>query len=149
VENKTVQTGVRLGVDVGSVRVGVAMSDPHGILATPVRTVARDIAGGSDLSQLAALVSEHAVVEVVVGLPKSLSGQEGPAAASAREYGRSLAEAIDPVPVRFSDERFTTVTAQRALAQNGKSTRASRRVIDQVAAVQILQHYLDQRRRVE
>ena len=79
--------GVRLGVDVGTVRVGVAMSDPHGVLATPVTTLARNAAGGTDLAALAALVEEHEVVEVVVGLPKTLRGSDGPAVTAARAYG--------------------------------------------------------------
>ena len=73
--------GRRLGIDVGSVRVGVALSDPDGVLATPLATVARDVARGSDLDTIAGLVAEHDVVGVVVGLPRTLAGREGPAAA--------------------------------------------------------------------
>ena len=111
--------GVRLGVDVGTVRVGVAMSDPHGVLATPVTTLARNMAGGTDLAALAALVEEHEVVEVVVGLPKTLRGSDGPAVTAARAYGAALAALIAPVPVVYVDERLTTVSAGRQLAEAG------------------------------
>lgn len=135
--------GVRLGIDVGSVRVGVAMSDPNGILATPVGTFQRNVATGSDVARIADLVAEHAVVEVIVGLPRSLSGREGAAVDAARAYGAVLQRRIGSVPVRYVDERLTSVTANRILAERGRSAKKSRAVVDQVAAVQILQHYLD------
>ena len=139
----TGRKGVRLGVDVGTVRVGVAMSDPHGVLATPVTTLARDAAGDTDLAALAALVEEHEVVEVVVGLPKTLRGSDGPAVTAARSYGAMLAVRIAPVPVVFVDERLTTVSAERQLSQAGVRGRARRKGIDQVAATRILQNRLD------
>jgi putative pre-16S rRNA nuclease len=135
--------GVRLGVDVGTVRVGVAMSDPHGVLATPVTTLARNAAGGSDLDALKALVEELEVVEVVVGLPKTLRGTDGPAVLAARAYGQALAIRIAPVPVVYVDERLTTVSADRQLSQAGVRGKARRKVIDQVAATRILQNRLD------
>jgi putative Holliday junction resolvase len=135
--------GVRLGVDVGTVRVGVAMSDPHGVLATPVTTLARNAAGGTDLAALAALVEEHEVVEVVVGLPRTLRGSDGPAVTAARAYGTSLAALIEPVPVVYVDERLTTVSADRQLSEAGVRGKARRKVIDQVAATRILQNRLD------
>ncbi len=135
--------GVRLGVDVGTVRIGVAMSDPHGILATPVVTVSRDVGGGTDLDRLAGLVVEHEVVEVVVGLPRTLRGADGAAAQAAREFGDQLARRVAPVPVVYTDERLTSVTANRVLAERGLRSRARRPVVDQVAAVQILQARLD------
>jgi putative Holliday junction resolvase len=138
--------GARLGVDVGSVRVGVAVSDPHGVLATPLETVARDVAGGADLNRLAALVVERGVVEVIVGLPRSLSGRSGPAAQAATEYATALAARIAPVPVRLSDERLTTVAASRTLSERGISGRKQRAVVDQAAAVLILQGWLDSAR---
>ncbi len=137
-----VPPGVRLGVDVGTVRVGVAISDPHGILATPVGTFPRAAPQGSALAGIAALVAEHEVVEVVVGLPRSLSGREGPAVAAAREFVRQLARTVT-VPICFVDERFTSVTANRILAEQGVRGRKARSVVDQVAAVEILQHHLD------
>jgi putative Holliday junction resolvase len=139
---------VRLGVDVGSVRVGVALSDPAGVLATPLATLARDIAGGADLDQLAGIVADRAVVEVVVGLPRSLSGRHGAAARAAEEYAGALAQRIAPVPVRFADERLTTVSASRTLSDRGISSRRQRQVVDQAAAVLILQGWLDAARMV-
>ena len=136
-------SGVRLGVDVGSVRVGVAISDPQGILATPYGTFPRDARTKSDLARLAALVAEHSVVEVVVGLPRSLSGREGAAVVAARDYGSQLRNRISPVPVRYVDERLTSVTANRILSERGIKAKKARAVVDQVAAVQILQTYLD------
>jgi putative Holliday junction resolvase len=135
--------GVRLGVDVGTVRVGVALSDPHGVLATPVTTLARNTVDRSDLKALIALVEEHEVVEVVVGLPKTLRGSDGPAVTAARSYGDALAAAIAPVPVVYVDERLTTVSADRQLSEAGVRGKARRKVIDQVAATRILQNRLD------
>jgi putative holliday junction resolvase len=140
--------GVRLGVDVGSVRVGVAVSDPDGVLATPLVTLARDTRAGADLDGLAGIVRDRAVVEVVVGLPRSLSGRSGPAARAAQEYAEALAARIAPVPVRFADERLTTVSASRTLTERGISTRRQRQVVDQAAAVLILQGWLDAARMV-
>ncbi len=135
--------GVRLGVDVGTVRVGVARSDPHGILATPVATLARDEPGGSDLDALRALVLESDVVEVVVGLPRTLRGAVGLAATAAKAYGTQLATRIAPVPVVYVDERLTSVTANRMLAERGIREKSRRSVVDQAAAVAILQVRLD------
>lgn len=143
--------GVRLGVDVGSVRVGVAVSDPDGLLATPVETVPRDPqripeAGDEDLERLAELVAEHAATTVVVGLPRSLSGAESAAAQRARTYASLLAARIAPVPVRLVDERLTTVDAHRVLRESGVAGRRQRSVVDQAAAVLILQSALDAER---
>lgn len=138
--------GVRIGVDVGDVRVGVAVSDRDGILATPVRTVARDLEGGTDREEVAAIVAETGAIEVVVGLPRSLSGEEGPAADRVRQYALALAEGIAPVTVRLVDERLTTVDAHRALRDSGLKGREHRAVVDQAAAVLILQTALDQER---
>lgn len=139
--------GVRLGVDVGTVRVGVAVSDPDGVLATPLATLARDVAGGTDLTELARLAAEREAVEVVVGLPRSLSGGLGPAARAAREYAGLLADRVHPIPVRMSDERLTTVAAERRLGEAGIRGRKGRSVVDRSAAVLILQGWLDGARR--
>lgn len=139
--------GRRLGVDFGEVRVGVALSDPAGILATPLLTLNRDRSGGTDLDALAALVAEHEVVEVVVGLPRTLAGRHGPAAQAAAEYARILAKRLGAgVPVRLIDERLTTVSAARVLAERGVRGRKQRAVLDQAAAVEILQGWLEARR---
>ncbi|HEY9415481.1 MAG TPA: Holliday junction resolvase RuvX [Pseudonocardia sp.] len=136
--------GRRLGVDPGSVRVGVAVCDPGGLIATPLVTLERDQQGGSDLRRLADIVAEYEVVEVVVGLPRTLTGRHGPAAEAAVAYAGSLAGALD-VPVRLVDERMTTVVATRVLAQRGVRGRKQRAVIDQAAATAILQGWLDTR----
>jgi len=137
-------TGVWLGVDVGTVRVGVARSDPGGILASPLATLARDPARDSDLDELAQLVRDLGAIGVVVGLPRTLRGTEGRSAEMARSYARRLAERIAPVPVQHLDERLTTVSAQRKLHQNGvRGSRKVRAIIDQAAAVELLQHWLD------
>lgn len=136
-----------LGVDVGEARVGVALSDPGRILATPLTTLNRDRSGGTDLDALAAMVVEHEVVEVVVGLPRTLAGRHGPAADAATAYARALASRLgDAVPVHLTDERLTTVSATRMLAERGVRGRKQRAVIDQAAAVDILQGWLDARR---
>jgi len=142
----TVRRGVRLGVDVGSVRVGLAASDPSGVLASPVETVARDLAGGTDLGRIAVVALEREALEVIVGLPRSLSGEEGPAAATVRAYAAQLASAVAPLPVRLVDERLTTVDAHRTLRTSGVAGRAHRAVVDQAAAVLILQGALDAER---
>ena len=135
--------GVRLGLDPGDARVGVARSDPSGFLATPVETVRR---GKGDLKRLVALVAEEDAVEVVVGLPRSLSGGEGPAAVKVREFATRLAERIAPVPVRLVDERLSTVSAEAMLRDRGKKGQDRRAVVDMAAAVTILQHALDSER---
>ncbi|QLL09480.1 Holliday junction resolvase RuvX [Mycobacterium vicinigordonae] len=137
--------GRRIGVDVGTVRIGVAVSDPDGILATPVETVRRD-RSGRHLRRLGALVSEYEAVEVVVGLPRTLGDRIGSSAQDAIELADLLAQRIAPVPVRLADERLTTVAAQRSLRDAGMRARQQRSVIDQAAAVGILQGWLDQLR---
>jgi putative holliday junction resolvase len=137
--------GRRLGIDVGSVRIGVACSDPDGILATPVETVRRD-RSGKHLRRLAELVAELEAVEVVVGLPRTLADRTGPSAIDATELADALARRIAPTPVRLADERLTTVSAERSLRAAGVRAKEQRAVIDQAAAVAILQSWLDQRR---
>ncbi len=137
--------GRRLAVDVGSVRVGVALSDPGPVLATPLVTLSRDERSGGDLDRLAGLVVEHEVVEVVVGLPRTLGARHGTAAELAAAYAADLASRVDPVPVRLADERLTTVTASRMLSERGVRGKRQRAVVDQAAAVEILQAWLDAR----
>ncbi|WP_327091711.1 Holliday junction resolvase RuvX [Nonomuraea sp. NBC_01738] len=135
--------GSRLGVDVGSVRIGVARSDPSGMLATPVETVKR---GGGDLARIALIAAEHEAIEVIVGLPTSLSGREGQAAALARDFAQRLAVRLAPTPVRLFDERLTTVAAQQGLRASGVKAKKQRGVVDQAAAVVLLQDALDAER---
>ncbi|MDI6411313.1 Holliday junction resolvase RuvX [Streptomyces albus] len=137
--------GRRLAVDVGDARIGVASSDPDGVLATPVETVpGRDVPAAQ--RRLAALVGEYEPLEVVVGLPRSLNGGEGPAAAKVREFARQLAKNITPVPVRLVDERLSTVTAAQGMRASGVSAKKGRARIDQAAAVVILQNALETER---
>jgi putative Holliday junction resolvase len=134
------RSGVRVGVDPGDARIGVARSDPGGVLATPLETVRR---GKGDVRRIGQIVAEVEAVEVVVGLPRSLAGGEGPAAEKVRTFAQRVARRVAPVPVRLVDERLTTVTAEAML--RGQRKGAERRaVVDQVAAVVILQQALDQ-----
>ncbi len=135
--------GVRIGVDVGSVRIGVARTDPSGLLGVPVETVPR---GEGDLARIAELVAEHDAVEVIVGLPLTMAGRAGPAAVAAREFGRALAAAVAPVPVRMVDERLSTVSATRGMRESGRTSRNGRAVVDQAAAVIIVQYAVDSER---
>lgn len=142
--------GRRLGIDVGSVRIGVASSDPDGILATPVETVPRAKDQGpdaADIRRIVSLTDEYEAVEVVVGLPRTLRGERGKAASIAVAFATRLRRAVDPIPVRLADERLTTVTASRAMRESGVNARGQRQVIDQAAAVAILQGWLDERSR--
>lgn len=147
-----VDRGPRIGVDAGAVRVGVAASDPDGLLATPVETVQR-AAGDADVTpdapdvrRLAEIVADHDAAVVYVGLPRHLSGAEGAAAGWIRTYAGALATAVAPVPVRLVDERMSTVTAHRSLRASGRAGRKQRAVVDQAAAVVILQTALDTER---
>ena len=130
---------MRLGVDVGSVRVGVARSDPGGILASPL-TVVRS------LDELSSVAASAGPIEVIVGLPTSLSGREGAAAAAARSFAAELAGRLAPVPVRLVDERFTTTQAHDALRRGGHDSRARRGTVDAAAAAVLLQAALDTER---
>lgn len=138
-----VRPGSRLGVDVGAVRIGVAACDPAGTIATPVETVRR---GKGDLRRLAELAAERNVIEVVVGLPRTLGGREGIAAEQVRTFGAELARHVAPCPVRLVDERMSTAVAARSMRASGVSARAGRPTIDQAAAMVILQDALDAER---
>ncbi len=139
--------GIRIGIDPGDARIGVARSDPSGFLATPVETVRR---GKGDLARIARILRDEAeestVLEVVVGLPRSLAGGEGPAAAKVRAFAAGLAARVAPVPVRLVDERMTTVSAEAMLRDQGRKGGKRRAVVDQAAAVLILQYALDTER---
>ncbi|MFV2020101.1 Holliday junction resolvase RuvX [Micromonospora sp. LOL_023] len=152
--------GRRLGVDVGQVRIGLAISDPDGILATPLLTVQRDRSTGtgsapniastatpSDIAKIVQIADEYEVHEVIVGLPVNLAGRHGPAADAVTAYIRSLSVAVAPIPVLMTDERMSTVVASRRLSERGVRGRRQRAVVDQAAAVEILQSWLDAQRR--
>ncbi|MDZ4092160.1 MAG: Holliday junction resolvase RuvX [Arthrobacter sp.] len=139
--------GVKLGVDVGTVRVGVAVCDRDGILATPLRTLERNAKKNTDVRILAALAVELGAVEIFVGLPRTMKGEEHASARMATDYAMLLAgklgECGSDVPVRLVDERLSTVSAHRNLHEAGMSSRNHRKVVDQVAAAGILQHAID------
>jgi len=142
-----VRQGVRVGVDVGSVRIGLARSDRDGLIATPAETVP----GGrrqmrEALDRIAEIAQDVAAIEVVVGLPRSLSGAEGSAAGRVRAYADRIARRVTPLPVRLVDERLSTVTAHQRLREAGVSGRKQRPIVDQEAAVVILQSALDTER---
>jgi len=138
-----VRPGVRLGVDVGTVRIGVARCDPGGLLASPLDTVRR---GAGDLAEVARLAADNDAIEVVVGLAVGLAGGEGKSAKDGRTFASALATRLAPVPVRLVDERFTTVLAHSALQQRGLDSRARRQAVDKAAAALLLQGALDAER---
>ncbi len=140
--NSSLPSGVRLGLDVGTVRVGVAASDPDGRLAFPVATVRR---GPTAADEVARLATERSAVVVYVGLPRTLAGNEGPSASDARAFAGEVAERTGLV-VRLIDERMSTVTASNELRAAGRDARAQRAVVDQQAAVVILGSALDTER---
>ena len=165
--------GRRIGIDVGSVRIGVAMCDPDCILATPVETVPAAV-DGSDVRRVVELVRENNVVEVIVGLPVALRGNHTASTYLAEEFALDLREDLNGIeddadgaegagetavtaetpegatyiPVRLVDERMSTMAATQALQSSGVSAKKGRKKIDQAAAVHILQGWLDARRRV-
>lgn len=137
------RTGVRLGIDVGRARIGVARCDPHGMLATPLETVPRDSSGRSDIARVLELAREFEAFEVIVGLPINLRGERTASTDDARAFGEALAARLGGTPVRLVDERLSTVSAQGSLREAGRRAKDSRGIIDQAAAVVILQHALD------
>lgn len=141
------RAGVRLGVDVGTVRIGVSRSDLHGMMATPVETVPRS-ADDTAVLRILQLIRELDASEVVVGLPLALSGRHTASTNDAIGFAQQLADRTD-APVRLVDERLSTVSAQSALHTSGRRTKGSRAVIDQIAATIILQHALDVERASE
>ena len=134
--------GRRLGVDVGDVRIGVAQSDPEGLIATPIATLKVD---QDFMGQLFRLVKETQAIEIVLGLPISLSGIEGEAALKARQFAARIRDEIS-TPIRLVDERLSTVVATHAMRESGVNSKKGRAKIDQVAAVVILQSALDAER---
>ena len=139
--------GIRYGVDVGKARVGVARCDPDGVLASPVATLRRDRKRGSDLTELTGLITEWEAVLVYVGLPVNLRGASTASTQDAVDYARELQQRLQgagsEAEVRLVDERLTTVSAQRQLHEAGRTVKDSRSVIDQAAAVAILEQALE------
>ncbi len=133
-----------LGLDLGDARIGVAISEPERRLAVPVGTIHVGQPPG-ELKAVAALVAEYGATAIVLGLPRSMSGEEGARAALAREFGAALG-AVVQIPIEFQDERLSTVEAERALRDAGVGGRDRRRVVDRSAAAVILQAWLDARR---
>lgn len=143
VSEVAVGSGRLLAIDVGAARIGVASCDPGWILATPVETVAvGKIGSDRAAARILALLAEYEAVALVVGMPTGLSGKPGAAAAAARGFARRI-ESRAAVPVVFADERFTTTVATRALRESGVRAKDQRAVIDQAAAVGILQSFID------
>jgi putative Holliday junction resolvase len=138
-----------VGLDLGERRIGVAVSDRGGTLASPWTVIERSGERTTDHARVASLVAEVGAERVVVGLPVSLQGTEGPAARAARAEAFALAQVVG-VPVELADERLTTVTADRALRagdqRRERSSSRRRQVVDQVAAAVMLQAFLDRRR---
>ncbi|WP_435299984.1 Holliday junction resolvase RuvX [Timonella sp. A28] len=159
VEPQPIARGARLAVDVGTVRVGVAASDPDGILASPVATLQRDRSvtytiGGkipaalpSDITAIRELVEERWIKVIYIGLPKHLSGNQGSSAQMALTYADLIKRVVPEVEVRLIDERMTTVTAHQALHSSGKNSKKHRSVVDQVAAVVMLETALETEKR--
>jgi putative holliday junction resolvase len=139
--------GVKLGIDVGTVRVGVAICDRDSILATPYKTLDRNAKKNSDIRVIANLVAERGAVQVIVGLPRTMKGEEHASARMATEYAGLLAAELAArglaVPVNLVDERLSSVSAHRSLHEAGMSSRDHRKIVDQVAAAGILQHAID------
>lgn len=142
--------GRRLGLDVGTVRIGVSLSNREATLAMPLETVPRRTGfkdrDQEDIDRLLQLIQENEVTEVVVGLPRDLRGNGSSSVKHAKEIAFRIKRRRD-VPVRFADERLTTVSALSAIHASGRTEKQSRAIIDQVAAVEILQSWLDARQR--
>ena len=141
--------GVRIGIDVGQARVGVARTDPTPVLAVPLETIRRtpeDHDWKNVTARVSELVQEFAPIEVIVGLPLNLRGKETASTRSAVEFAENIAFVVHPVPVRLLDERLSTVAASDALRQSGVSSRGQKALIDQQAAVIILQQAIDMER---
>ncbi|SDB94132.1 putative holliday junction resolvase [Raineyella antarctica] len=140
----SLRPGVRLGVDWGDARIGVAACDRAAMLAYPIRTVQVRGDEGAAIAEILDIAEEYGpILEVVLGLPRTLKGKEGPAAQKMRQRAATLRRRLDPgTDLRLVDERMTTAAAARGLQAAGRNTRNQRAVIDQAAAVAILEHAL-------
>ncbi len=135
-------TGRLLGLDIGSKRIGVAISDELGMLASPVAMVLR---GRNDRAEFRALVAEWKPDKLVAGLPTGLSGREGPQAAETRAYADALAAELG-LPLDYWDERLSSAVAERSLIESGVRRDKRKEKIDAMAAAVMLQGYLDNQR---
>jgi putative Holliday junction resolvase len=136
------ERGSRLAIDVGTVRIGLAVSDPDSIVSTPLPALVRSKLLVESLQEILSLISENGVIEVYVGDPLSLSGVETASTQDARKFALQLAE-LTSVPVRLVDERLTTVTASAKLRLSGKNAKAAKSLIDSASAVEILEQALN------
>jgi putative Holliday junction resolvase len=136
-----VRSGRRLAVDVGKVRVGLAISDFHGILASPLQNVARQADDSETIKLIQQAISDEEIIEIYVGLPVSMAGKATSSTDDALAIAELLAQSVS-IPVRLVDERLTTVSASAALRSSGKNSKDGRKVIDQVAATMILEQAL-------
>lgn len=135
------RSGRRLAVDVGKVRIGLAISDFHGILASPLQNVARQNELADTIALINAAIADFDLLEIYVGLPISMAGNNTASTQDAIEIARAIADATS-VEVRMIDERLTTVSASAALRSSGKNAKEGRKVIDQIAATMILEQAL-------
>jgi putative Holliday junction resolvase len=139
------RAGVRaLGIDPGSKRIGVAVSDMSGTIASPLLVLQRSKSLRHDLQELARLARDEEAEVIVIGLPLNMDGSRGPAAKAAIAEGRRLATLVD-VPIEMHDERLTTVTAERSMLDAGLNAIERRKIVDKVAAAIMLQSWLDGR----
>lgn len=137
-----------LGIDLGSSRIGLALSDAGGVIASPFLVLKRSRSAAHDRAEIARIARDEEVEILVVGLPLLMSGAHGPAARAATEEARKLATVVD-VPVVLHDERLTTVSADRAMIEGGLRAPERRQVVDKIAAAIMLQSWLDARRASE
>lgn len=136
------RSGRRLAIDFGKARIGVAISDAYAILASGLETIPRAKSPAADIDRILQLVIENEVIEIYVGLPISLNGMENASTSDAIVLARAIAEKTN-VPLRFIDERLTTVTAANALKTSGRNAKSGRAIIDQIAAAVILEQALE------
>jgi putative holliday junction resolvase len=138
-------TGRIVGLDVGDVRIGVAVSDPLGVIATP-RTVIKRTSIAEDVHEIRSIVEETQAVCIVAGMPLNREGKPGPQARKVAAFLEALGKVLD-IPIRTQDERYSTASATRSLRETGVKGKRRKQFVDQVAAQQILQTYLDRRHR--
>ncbi len=130
-----------LGIDYGDARIGLAVSDDLGFLAHPLETI--HCRKTHPLKRIAEVVTEKQISKIILGLPLRLDSTEGPAAKKVRSFSERLRTEVSSIPIEFIDESYSTMDAQKQLHANGKNTKNSKGVIDQAAAMVILQSYLD------